>query len=183
MTISHGSTKQPERASSADEVSQSAPTTHDVDRSAARDDAVWRERLGADQVRHAGQPMSLSATLVAPLPTATGATGLGKIAGRTTTSGILRVFHRQPDRAGDDRHAGRVACLDDFMAIEPRALERAFFGLFSDEDASRRMKGSAAIIDISGPLMQRGAGGSTGTRRSASASRRRPPTRPSAPSS
>lgn len=69
----------------------------------------------------------------------------------------VRVFHRQPNPASSDRSVPRMVDLDEYMAIQPSAVERAFFGLFDfeDEDAYE-MHGSVAVLSIDGPLMQRG---------------------------
>lgn len=69
----------------------------------------------------------------------------------------VRVFHRQPNTPSSDRSAPRFVDLDEYMAIQPSALERAFFGIFPMEDEKPyEMDGSVAIISIDGPLMQRG---------------------------
>ncbi len=73
-------------------------------------------------------------------------------------SSPVHVFHRLPADANADRRSPRSFSPDEFMAIEPRALERAFFpGFFDDvETKPYDMSGAVAIIDIDGPLMQRG---------------------------
>lgn len=70
----------------------------------------------------------------------------------------IRVFHRQPDPSSSDRRAPRSACLDEYMAIQPAALERAFFPFFFDDEDRKpyEMHGSVAVLCIDGPLMQRG---------------------------
>lgn len=69
----------------------------------------------------------------------------------------VRVFHRQPTPASADRKVPRMVDLDEYMAIQPSAVERAFFGLFDFEDeAAYDMHGSVAVLSIDGPLMQRG---------------------------
>lgn len=73
-------------------------------------------------------------------------------------SSPVRVFHREANRADADPRAPRMVDCDEFMAIQPSALERAFFGgLFDfDEDDPYEMIGSVAVLSIDGPLMQRG---------------------------
>ena len=66
---------------------------------------------------------------------------------------------RRPDAqslAGDE---ARLVPLDEFMAIQPSAVERAFFrSLFGGggNDKPYQMHGSVAVVCIDGPLMQRG---------------------------
>lgn len=69
----------------------------------------------------------------------------------------IRVFHRHPAPPSSDHRTPRMVDLDEYMAIQPAALERAFFGLFDLEDRKAyEMDGSVAILSIDGPLMQRG---------------------------
>jgi ClpP class serine protease len=76
-----------------------------------------------------------------------------------TMGEAIHVFHRQPDPAVTDRRSPRSVCLDDVMAIEPTALERAFFPFFNDDDDDQReydVEDGVATICIDGPIMQRG---------------------------
>lgn len=71
----------------------------------------------------------------------------------------IHIFHRQPDPAVTDRRSPRSVCLEDVMAIEPMALERAFFPSFWDDDTKQReydVENGVAILTIDGPLMQKG---------------------------
>lgn len=69
----------------------------------------------------------------------------------------IRVFHRQPASTSTDRSAPRMVDLDEYMAIQPSAVERAFFSFFDmEEQKAFTLDGSVAIVSIDGPLMQRG---------------------------
>lgn len=72
----------------------------------------------------------------------------------------VRVFHRQPDPAAADRTSPRsLVAFDSFLAIEPSAVEKAFFPfLFGGEEPKpyEMREGGVAIVTIDGPLMQRG---------------------------
>ncbi|HEY9226553.1 MAG TPA: S49 family peptidase, partial [Gemmatimonadaceae bacterium] len=75
----------------------------------------------------------------------------------TAQTSPIRVIHRQPNQPTSDRSAPRLVDLDEFMAIQPSAIERSFFGFWGadDEDAYEN-RGGVAVIAIDGPLMQRG---------------------------
>lgn len=62
--------------------------------------------------------------------------------------------HDAPPRASDE---ARRPPLDEAMAIEPGALERAFFGSSSRTgDAGFTLEGDVAVVSVDGPLVQRG---------------------------
>lgn len=69
----------------------------------------------------------------------------------------VRVFTRLPEVVSADRSIPRAFTPEQFNAIEPRALEQAFFGfMFGGEEKPYEMDGSVAILSIDGPLSQRG---------------------------
>jgi capsid assembly protease len=68
----------------------------------------------------------------------------------------VHLYHRMPDAVGSDRRAPRMVVPEEFMAIEPRALERAFFSFYDEEEDDFEMHGAVAVITIDGPLTQRG---------------------------
>lgn len=69
----------------------------------------------------------------------------------------VHVFHRLPEVVSPDRSIPRAFTPEELNAIEPRALEQAFFGFFFDgEEKPYEMDGTVAILTIDGPLSQRG---------------------------
>lgn len=68
----------------------------------------------------------------------------------------VRIFRRQAESASDDPHAPRLFAIDDVMAIEPSALERAYTrGYVEGKSRPYAVAGKVAIVAIDGPLMQR----------------------------
>lgn len=61
-----------------------------------------------------------------------------------------------PQPTGADRHVPRMIVPEDFMLIEPQALERSFMSFFDEDDKPYEMEGAVAVVSIDGPLMQRG---------------------------
>lgn len=75
-----------------------------------------------------------------------------------TIQSPIHVYHRMPERSDADRRAPRMIVPEEFMAVEPRALERAFFSFFDEDEDDKpyEMHGAVAVVSIDGPLMQRG---------------------------
>lgn len=66
---------------------------------------------------------------------------------------------RRPDAQSLAHDEARLVPLDEFMAIQSSAVERAFFrSLFGGggDDKPYQMHGSVAVVCVDGPLMQRG---------------------------
>jgi len=69
----------------------------------------------------------------------------------------VHVFRRMPEVLSADRSIPRAFSPEQFNAIEPRALEQAFFGfMFGEEQKAYELNGTVAILSIDGPLSQRG---------------------------